>query len=1088
MSCQTGFVESAEWMQKNVPDSKPLREYSTAELVELSRKAHAANAPTSIFNTIKEELAFRDAPNTPRPKTEYPTAKMTREQAAKKFGKPDPERSAAEVKIALEGPQIREAPKTFTQMALKRAQRFFHTQRHSWMQTTQGAWGGAVGEYGTWADVIYSLTDKAKRAALGTVIKDTGVLADAARSDVMRMTHLGLKDVENALSDYSRVLSDMGQGKTKEAIFREAYETYKQGEAQWSQHPSPEMRRALESTKKTMNELSSIVRANTKDADLIAKIDANMDKYLFRQYSIFDDPEAIYKNIDTTTDAYKAFREKLINTDRFLEEIYSQNRRGLEEAYPGLTEQGYQDMLDEIVERHVEGTASALVKKHLSTKTEKTGIRGAIGNIDKHYLKEKELYDESIRAMMGEKAHLPVAVLDLGAAVAHDVYVAKMRNGLYEGLKESGLISESGPMAGLDVQLNKKSILQPNAGFDDVADGVIYTTPEVRSTLQALDKANSGPGEAISKAIARVKLFKVLTPHNIFFNAVSSAQNAIMGAGLGRTIKTFLSGGMSREIAAAFEIGREIAFPGTVKGSIVKKSLSDLGFDSLESVRDAASDFVKYGGDVGGEYYAAGKEGIQPLFKNKGNLYEPGTKGAKAEGVITKAKELTKEGTKIVLESYRMPDVAAKVYVYRQVLDELKYKSGAKYITEDMKKEAVRMTLELSQDPRSTPDGIRNLSKGVVGLATGGFQGFHYQMGKTLVNSAKYGMRDLITASKLAAAGETAKAARYATAGADRIVTTVATGYAAFKAAEMLISKDPEKVEDIKHFMYPDRRNSTMMNLGVSKGLDGRSVLTTVNFGLMDAYDSSVQRVLLPFANGMAKGDPLGALKAVGPELRDILIGPGVMLQEATKLIGLRANSVLPPKFSKRSEYTTDGEYIKTPKNEYSLTGRRAWETTKGLAVPKAFQQVSDTTEGAYSYAKAAELGDKKGMQDAWERISKTWKIDVQDVDRMVAGRFSEDWKKASWISDARSEWKKAKNINDRARIIKTYEQQWNELYSNMLDTSHRAHNAFDLKSNDVYNYMVGKKGEDAPTSIPKGLAKNLALGRQVSFRRFLDE
>ena len=962
--------------------------------------------------------------------------------------------------------------------AIERAKRAFNTQRKSTSQLTEGSLGGFLGNYVSWEDLFALIKSPADRKAFEARIIELTQLADNSKAAIIRDTHVNLHDAKTALRQYA-ASNKVSYGEAEAIAYKHMMDP-----ASRQAITDPHMAEAVakfDENHKTITKI--ILEDESLKPELREMIIKNQDRHMMRQYSIHKINDLVFQPLREDHAAYQQLFDHMRNGDdtaMWRDEIIDEWRPELEKAYPEASDEAITEMLSTIVDNRVNGEISAIVKNSLRQPSAQ-GVRGAIVKAKGEYLIERVVEDPRIRKLLGEEEHASLAAANLAGKVAHDVKARVLRKGLYDELHAAGMLSDEA-LPGLDVKLNRTTLKPFVDGVDDARDGVLYTNGAVRDVLNAVYATQSLQG--ISKLVGYVKLGKILTMKGVVNNTIGAIQSAIMGGGIGRSLAHPVR--TLKDAVLSAQLSREIAFPGTagLKGE-VSDFMKSMGFRSVDEIRDAAKDLIQRGLDVGGEYFAEGTEALRSGMR--GDV-------GKGAGFAGKSVAKFKKGANVALEFYRAPDIATKVFVYRKMVEEMAYKLGVETLTEAQLNAAARDTLKLTQDPRTTADFVRNLSRGPMGVFTGNFQGFFYQMTRNVANSVHLGVKDAATAMKLMKNGDVAAARRYAAVASDRLISTAVISYGLYSAVETTYNAargySKDKIASLKEFMPAEDRNSTLWVEGQEKGKDGQIYVKVIKPGSIDVYDASLQ-VLRAFIKNGTK-DPMKAVMEAKDALVHQMIGPGLILEAVAAAFDKRVD--VNENFLESSAIPWEMRPTGNASIPRAIAPTMVNDVASGIST--VYEMARPESDSAYEKAKSRmfSLGSKMGVAAPVVNAVAGTEFGATPGNMMMAtayrmnlsqavrNRFTEEYRRETWIPEARKAYKNAKTLAERTRIIKENEARWSGMIDRMVDVNHHAQ-GIGLSTADVYRII---KDKDGYIGMPKEVARSIALGRKVSLREYL--
>lgn len=970
--------------------------------------------------------------------------------------------------------------------AYERIKRWINTQRKASSQLSEGRHGGFLGEFATLEDIYPLIKNKKQRALLEERLDNLRqVKADGVAAQILRENHVNMKDAEKIIRKIAK-RDRVSTAEVNKRIYNLRQNTPEAIES--VEAADPLMAQALAIFDKDHKYMTELILKNPDLTKAMREtITQNEARHLMRQYAIHKQNKLILQELETKNDAYKELFAEMKTSDdysRFREEIVDEWRPEIERLNPDLSDEAITSILDTIIDNRINGQLNALIKNTLAN-PDSRWLKGVIVKSKGEYLIKRLVKDSRVRALMGEETNATIAAANLAGKVAHDVKSLVLTHGIYDELKAVGLVSKD-PLPGLDVMVNKRTLRQFRENIDDPSDGVFYTNASVRNVLEQMeDGLNQG---ILSKIVAYVKLGKILTPKLMVNNTIGAVQSAMMGGGFFRTLKHPYQ--TLKDINLSIQLSRELARPSTAGMSKdMSKFLRDLGFKDMDELRELADDFVKRGLDIGGEYHTEGMSVIRSAMRG-----DPGAGGT----IVQKTKRgMAKLGAKS-MDIYRIPDIAAKVYIYRRMIEEISYKEGIAIadMTEDMFNKAAKDTLRLAQDPRTTAAGIRNLSKGPVGIAVGGFQGFFYQQARNIANASKMVFEDGAAAVRAKANGDNAKAARYAIAAADRAISIGLVGYGTYAGLEEAYNKSKGNNEDkataLKTFLSPEEQNSTVWMGEMTKGKDGQMYVEVIKPSSLDVYDGTMSILRAFMKHGTE--NPMAAILEAKDALMAQFLAPGLVIEAIDNMRGKSLD--VNPNFLETSPYP----WVERSPKEVSAA-RTALPTLIGDVTGyfRALDEMADP-ENAKTYEKAkskmfglqAKAGIASGLIPGMEAPEGTADTLARaamatayrmNFSQSVRNKFSEEYRKETWLPDAKKEWQsRSTNLQKKTSILKANEDKWNSMIERLIDVSHDAQKV-GLSKSEIYRIMKDKEGFLA---MPKEVARAVAVGRKVSFREYM--
>jgi len=921
--------------------------------------------------------------------------------------------------------------------------------------------------------VLNVISDIPTRKAVRGMIKATSTESREIGASIRHSFEVAMTDLDKAVRAHMQVLKTQGLPADRGRIMMQLKRLHEDGLLANIQDEA--LRNAVVAVDAQLTKaVDDVIKAgHVTDQELLGKIASNRNRWLYRTYSIFTDPDAIFKKIDKTTTAYKNLFDhiKKGNESKYVEAAVQQLGKKLDHLAPA--ERAV--IVEEAVNRFVDGEINAIIKQHLKIPGEKTFYNSPmIKRAQTDYFLDRVLEDPDIRSIMGEEKHFDMAARASIESLSSDISAYKMNAGLREAFMKAGLMSDMPVGDNVFVKLSSRTLkdVSKPENAASVGDPVIYAHPTVGKIFEAINNPHLASLADVS--IASVKTGLILTPGGTMANFFGLWQQMLLSRGLANTVwdvvrspDKALRGKQTifGEVIEAAQASRELTAPGRAGVKEAQKLYRAAGFKSVEDIRMVAEDMMKYGLDEGGELAYVFQEMTQPMVE-----------GASA------GRSKYKAVVRSMMDFYRRPDVMAKVLAFNGYVRELSTKAGVKVPTAAIKREAARMTKMTTQNVETTPSGVRNMSKGWVGVVGGGFQGFMYQMHKNAVMAGKLGLEDLMMASKLAAQGDLKRAATYARYGLDRTATVAAMTYYLTDKLEDWLSEEQDKEQHVRHVMWDDRRNSSFL-ISKVENKDGKVTVGYVDTGATDVYDPS-HRVFnaigqIPSVDDLAK-DPAKFAQIVGnvaQELRVQFLQPGFLMEAAYDIFGLQMQKgkIIPTK-----RMSVDKEHALVP--QLGITAEGLYKGSRRIT-PGVIRGAVDAVRVAAGVANPdlvdPELDKFTAMMS---RQTTGFRFGTLDFNTMWQRRSNEDWGKyGSFVSQAKKELESARTFEARNAIIKKYSKQWDKAYNAQLDNVSHAR-GMGLTPMQILGMLNDK---DRLIYVPKEIRSDVVAGRLMSFSAF---
>lgn len=1094
--------EGAEWLQSRFGEKK-ITDLTDAELVALAQEARQQSAPISTYEFIRSELKRRAANEPP---VRYGPAK----------GDPESAQRAAQEAVETElEPKLRELlgsdPKVYKpgvgdswlEKNLYWWRRFVGRMGGLFRSNTSlgpagfGP-GGALSTHYYNADLADSVSQLRNGRQRNAAIKLMGSERDAARAEAAALNHKIMSwanEVQKGLRAYVGVQKANGNPVTMAEAEQQLYEAVTERRAE---SLPPDLQQIVKDSEPIRSEFKGYARQLAAgDPAKLAEIERLGDAYIFRSYAIHKDPDAAFKEVDKKSAPYQRFYAKVVKEGYgpLYEEAYRDAAPKLRDA--GYTEPQIQKIVEEqVMASMIPGLIEHIVKSKVGSKETTPSVTARIAKATKETLIERVIDDPDLRAMLGEEKVFSLAMVQGMEKVASDMARLRLTTGLMGVWRQLGLVG--------DIQSPNRTVKLSKAKLDKIStddadvDGV-WVAPEVEAVLNGVRNASDGFDQLASQIVAFTKMGYVANPGTALQNWWGLGQSVLTAGGINGAFAALTKRAALTRYAHL--VARELSFPGkgvsAVKPGEANRLFSDLGI-SPDGLKDAVLQIQELGLDVGGELAFEFEKGAGALLS--------GAEKVSSERVSTKLKK----GANFAMELYRHPDLMSKVMAYQFWLDELRIKAGVTEASPEIRKEAARRALEVTQNPASTPEIIRAMNKGRLGIFTFSFAGFQYQMMRNLYHAAKYATQDAAAsirygreASRLEAAGNMTGAAKARQQASlyGKFAVNRAAGVATASVVvgdlyrrgitwiwEALGGEDEsEKERHLKAILpFEEQRANKMTPVRVWKE-GGKTYATIAHTGRVDIYDGamSVLRTLAENPQGEK------AIPTDGAELgRRVMSSMGLLKEQFT---GLSAFAEATGTFLRlvSEDGTTASDWVKA--------GSRAVRqlAPKGAVIPTEIvtRGIAASKSGALEFSSEFPFVEGDPTNADYEKfrrnlVRSATGIGVQTipVDDYWSSRTHDVWGEASWRRDARNEWKAASTPSAKIKVKAKYADQWENLQNSLWNLSEHGLGADltpDAMKKALGDQEVTKyKGE----KIPKWMHQKVAYRIPVSLDTYLNE
>lgn len=841
--------------------------------------------------------------------------------------------------------------------------------------------------------------------------------------------------------------------------------------------------------------------------ELKAKIFDSMNRYLYRDYAAFRDEDIFFKEVAKDRPEFTAEVDKLLerSSKKMFDDLYKAKAGELRNQ--GMTEEEIVKAVDMLVRPHAEALVEGMLRAHLQSPFGKPNSYQWLQKARLDYFKKRVLIDPSMRALLGEERHFGYAFQHTITLMANDISRYQFNQGLVDILRQVGILGDM--REGIRTDPISKEKLVPVEGESVLSESgnYYYVTPTAAAVLGSWSVGADASFRAMNAVISYAKSAQILSPAGTIQNILSIPQTILSAVGFAnnltrifyttlvpkgdgtrtrmenilawRAMKEFLTPGKSVKkfrTEATRGMSERDARMAAETGAWLDERLDSIGMTSRQFYQ-LVSELQKAGLDTGGEYAFELGEGAKPAFldyngRPQTNVFRRG---------INKAGEV-----------YRAADVLSKVITYQEEIRQLRWKAGYDAETyrsvpidgaeEGLRKMAAERALRLTQNPETTPDLIRNTSRGALGLAFFNFGGFFYQMARNYTWAHIYGAQDVISgqllkgnADRMREAGDLQGAARadklaerHLRLGMDRMVGAAASmgafttavkgllkfGYGLFSDGE----DDEDRKQHIAYFRpYMSSRYEDFQPLRYWKGHDGRYYALIIPTGRTDIYDGMKQYVRVMTDPDLS---PIDRVKAATALFRD-------QYATASSLaMGLVAMA------SKDDEADKAGVIFdqmlgQGPRFAYRLG-----------------KDVSELADEPYRHPSLPQpVGlEKKPLADIVYQVSRQLGIPfrVERVTDNLVTRYKQTWAdNLSWLKDASDKYNRA-SPTERLKLIADNREKWDKMLT-IFDT-HRNHAFGTSHDSNMLLNLLSKE-----TQIPKEIAYELVYGTASTTRPSLE-
>lgn len=1055
--------EGAAWVSDRV-GGRRLSELTEAELTNIAGAAGAEGAPLSAIGFVKAELERRIRnvpPYNPR-----------------MIGRGDPNLTDEEIRARagrvgemMESPVFRGNPKVYKMpngglpLLAYRARLAMSRIKEQFQRGAQLQKGKYIAHVGVGiGDATAQLIDARQRNATNAAILKgkTGAETEAAvlQHEMVQSEYL----LNEELAAYIKRKREAGVPiGSSPALYLEIGDAYDSNDLS---RLDPELQDIVKRrVQEPMRRFSDLAMKMTRNQAEQVAIMEHVGHYMFRDYAIFRDPEAIFRTIDPESVPYKSLFAKLKKQQwgAVYDEMYEKMAGEFRDQ--GYTETEIDAAVRAKAEEVLHGKIGGLVRAHLNVPTQNVHVAAVVKRAKREYLEERILKDPDLRDIMGQQKHMALAMqMSMGNVVRDTLRFGVMKS-MWGEWEKVGLVGDT-EAPDRNVKIDRNTLLPPNPDDPDSATRVVYAHPDVVKVVRALEGSDAMV-QAINRFIAYGKIGKVANPGSWMQNALSLSQVIPTAGGFGRAASTILRD----KAKAAYEavvISKELGVPGAGVTKAMKregKGLYRAYNITPKLVDEAAREMVEAGLHTGGEWAHEFEDASRALVV-----------GSKATG---RTRSFLSSAAKAAGDWFARPDLVSKVLAYKMHVDDLMYKEGVSSPSTEIRREAAIRAINTTQVPTTTPDIVRNFSRGWMGVLTANFAGFTYQMGRNLAYAYKYGMEDLAQASLLSAESKrqqdpiTAaemrmKSQRYLSAGTDKVLGATASSvmavgaykFAARALYSLLTGRDDDEAKKMERHIaalspYEDRRYSDVTVMDYQK-VDGKWYATVAYTGRVDIYDNLKQMFRAVTDSNL---DPMQRASTVARLAKNQLAPVSFLAQGFAKLVPFKRAG---------DEWVAD-----MPSGSDLLAGvRDVGPTVLGTAI-SAGQMAAEYAATPEAERNITSQAGNRLRGTAVRQITGV-SVGVEPVTDNVGRMFASEWKKATWINDFKSEWKAAGRPLDKKMIEAKYVERWGRLMTSM---GRIRNNAVATKHN---SYQIRSAMDDKASQIPKRLRGRLAFGEAV--------
>jgi len=1139
---QQGIVdEAAIWLSERIPDGESLSSLSSDAIRGIAAEAHAKGAPMAVFQFLKNE-ATRRKKAIPPPEADFD--KLT----------PAVMDTVLERVLAEHMPQaiatadaIHKRPPDDDWWGLQawKARKLWAKVKGQFQEGRQLAPGKSSHFTGlSLNEPVAQVKDKYKRRNMEVQSRDLFLAKDALIHEFRYRSAIVMQTLDGAIKRHIDSLRVGGiHTSDPAAVAIGIHEAIESGE---TDRLPPDIREVVQQELLPMiNDLTDemIKYVTPKQA---ATIRANRMRYLFRTYAAFRDADAVYKELDEKSKPYQDLLADIKNEvdqktgkKRFVlyrDEAYSEIKQQLGNS---VTEKEAMAMAEKVAETRSKGKVYSIIRGNLTSKESRGSDRGVLPKAKRDVLISRVLDNVNVQKILGRDTNIFTSFYSTIMEMSTDIAAIRLRRDLAGVYASAGLVSkiETGIA---NIPVNAMTLETMGADEDVHGKGVVFVSPQVLDIFTAVTRQQDAIGDASSRVVAMTKTGLLFNPGTIGQNYASFIQMVTTSGSMLEMMYQFARNPAQSVQRAKFfyRVSQELARPGLIDGTeselsdeALKRIWGPEGKNSLEEIRAYTADAIRHFLDQGGEFafeFEQGRESGRALFS--GNQPKDVTKkpyGKRSALKALKEGDVGEAGGAIVENVgriYKRPDVIAKLVVWTHNMNRLAWIRGEAVPSEATKADAAKMTLETTQDPRTTIPIIRNLSRGKVGLVLMNFAGFTYQMSRNIVNAGRHGMLHLNEgrihaeqASSLESQGRLEEAAeargkakRYALDGTERVINAAVAGYffqaGIRKAVGGVLGKlfglfdfedDRSKQEQhdtaFRRLNFAESENHDYMlgkikTVNVRKKKDSedfvtKKFVTVVNTGNVDLYNN-LTAVLRAAAQ---PGDPLDKMASVTKEMQYLFLSPSPLISAVVALTGrsLRndPNSVFMPwMITKKSDYIYEqGEQrVRGPKDNFI-------DAISEVA-PRSFVSPFEIANGIVG-EKVFYPEDPRSQRWVNKIIRNVTSVGsyVVDLNSLVAYRFNRDMSAASsWMKQASVEYKNTRSLTGEADVINKYKHQWDKLMKNVIRTRD---SAFELgfSAYEIEDIVSDKDEYFLSTDLPKSVLNDIAYGYIPTFEEYLE-
>jgi len=1075
--------EAGVWMDQKL-GGKGLSSLTDADMVDLAAKARDERAPDVVFEWLLAEQTRRaeNRPSTPRisPSTDSPDTlvALADQRIRDRVG------SAASRDLAG-AERVNEEKLGIATRAGRRIERWARTMFASNRRLVPGKyWLLTVGS--TTEDAVMDLASRSARGELRRRLDGVMSGRHIITEQLARIAAVADRDLTEAISGYIQRQRELGNNISEQQFRQQLYEARVTGTI--DKIADPEFLKFYNEVfapfHRDMQEKAGSLVSDPFDR---AKITHEMDKYLHRRYAIYSVKDAAYKQIDTTTDAYRRyFRTRMVEDyDTLRTEAYKNHAQDLRGR--GLNEDQISELIDMFVENRVHGEIEKLVRQGLNLH-DRTFGKKVLGESDPDYLKQRQIEDNDLREILGEVKDIKYSAMSFAHGVAHDVGAFVLRADLMQAFREAGMLHDK-PISGYAVPISSSTLKQiGDTGAYKAVDGerVLYTSPRVVSVLDAVSKAGDEWDRTFTRIVGRVKSGFVLTPRNAIQQAVGGPIMVVNSAGY-RGVLKLLPWNLGKYIQAS----KELSFPGSAGVEKQNWITKVLGLRNKEEVRAMADELAKYGLTRGNEYAYEMEMSSRPSLVNP-ELRREGFWGAYD-------KTVHKLG-----QAWKIADVAARAIAWVSRVERVMANDGVSVPTERIKQEAAAYAKNTTQDPDTTPTIVRDLGRS---LPTAGFQSWGYQMLRNISFTYGYALKDILTGIGHIKAGQAARGGRWIVSGIGQAATMTVTTFYMFNLFARRNEEEERQAAAAVDVLWRNKRNSRIALGSKIPGLEkpafervnGKIIMNYIDVTGLD-IQSSTKRMLVSLAKSVENEDPSAFIE----EFTTQYLQPSFFLTASMDLAGLEPGKTTATP-QPRSTLGSEQHLMNIPVTGGTVTTQGIAKAVGRVAPGVARFAVDTMIDPALRKIAGPEAGIRRldpqdPMQDRakYQLLSQGTGIQAASVDygKMLARRFNEEYNaNAIWIGQMRREWQSANTWDARVKVINRYEKDWDKFYKSMTLRAENAYSTGAVNLIDMGRILGSKYGED-PITGEKGYKINggingrmrsaLQYGMPLTLREYL--